>query len=103
LFGSQKGTLNGKVRIFNKIGDAYGFLNDVAYVADFENKVEFMLSCTILCNTDGIFNDDKYEYETIGQPFMKRLGEVIYEHEKQRSKKYLPDLSRFVIDYTQQH
>ena len=103
LYGSQKDTLPGNVRIFNKIGDAYGFLNDIAYVVDFDNKVEFMLSCTLLCNQDGIFNDDKYEYATVGQPFMKRLGEVIYNYEKRRSKKYLPDLSRFVIDYTSQH
>lgn len=100
LFGAAKGTLPGNIRIFNKIGDAYGFLNDVAYVVDFDSHIEFMLSCTMLCNTDGIFNDDKYDYETIGQPFMKRLGEVIYNYEKQRTKKNLPDLSRFIIDYS---
>lgn len=100
LFGAEKGALPNNIRIFNKIGDAYGFLNDVAYVVDFENKIEFMLSCTLLCNADGIFNDDKYDYETIGKPFMKRLGEVVYNYEKQRLKKFQPDLSRFVIDYT---
>ncbi len=92
--------MHNNIRIFNKEGDAYGFLNDIAYVADFENKIEFMLSCTILCNTDGIFNDDKYDYETIGFPFMKKLGQLIYNYEKQRPRKHLPDLSRFVIDYS---
>ncbi|MBA4140643.1 MAG: serine hydrolase [Segetibacter sp.] len=100
MYGSEKGTLPGNIRIFNKIGDAYGFLNDIAYIADFENKIEFMLSCSILCNTDGIFNDDKYDYETIGFPFMKNLGQVIYNYEKQRLRKHHPDLSRFVIDYS---
>ncbi len=100
LYGAQKGTMRNNIRIFNKEGDAYGFLNDIAYVADFENKIEFMLSCTILCNTDGIFNDDKYDYETIGFPFMKKLGQLIYNYEKQRPRKHLPDLSRFVIDYS---
>ncbi len=100
MYGSEKGTLPGNIRIFNKVGDAYGFLTDVAYIADFENKIEFMLSCTILCNTDGIFNDDKYDYETIGFPFMKTLGQLIYNYEKQRPRKRQPDLSRYVIDYT---
>jgi len=30
--------------VFNKPGWTYGFLTDVAYVVDFKNKVEFMLS-----------------------------------------------------------
>ncbi len=99
MYGSEKGTLPGNIRIFNKVGDAYGFLTDIAYIADFEKKIEFMLSCTILCNTDGIFNDDNYDYETIGFPFMKNLGQVIYNYEKQRTRKHRPDLSRFLIDY----
>jgi hypothetical protein len=101
LFGAQKGNLPQNIRIFNKVGDAYGFLTDVAYIVDFENKIEFMLSCSILCNSDGIFNDDKYDYETIGYPFMKNLGEAIYNHEKQRSRKHLPDLRRFTINYSE--
>src|SRR6185295_14620459 len=35
------------VRVFNKVGWSYGFLTDVSYVADFENKIEFMLSATV--------------------------------------------------------
>jgi hypothetical protein len=100
LFGGDASSIKPGVRIFNKIGQAYGFLTDVAYIVDVENNVEFMLSATLLCNTDGIFNDDKYDYSTIGFPFMKRLGETIYEHEKARVKKHQPGLSDFVIDYS---
>ena len=99
MYGSQKGTLPQSIRIFNKVGDAYGFLTDVAYVVDFENNVEFMLSATILCNKDGIFNDDKYDYDEIGFPFMKNLGQAVYEYERLRKKKYLSDLSRFKFKY----
>jgi hypothetical protein len=93
---------NEGVRIFSKAGWAYGFLTDVAYVVDLKNNVEFMLSATILCNTDGVFNDDKYDFETIGYPFMKLLGETIYRHELQRKRKFLPDLSAFKFDYTKE-
>jgi hypothetical protein len=72
---------------------------DVAYFADFEKNIEFMLSVTILANKDGVFNDSKYDYETIGFPFMKNLGRVIYEYESKRSRKNAPDLNEFKLLY----
>ncbi|MFN3784719.1 MAG: serine hydrolase [Spirosomataceae bacterium] len=99
LFGDKKEKMPSHIRIFNKVGDAYGYLIDNAYVVDFENKVEFMLSAVIYCNSDGILNDDKYDYETVGFPFMGELGRTIYQHELKRKKTHLPDLSEFVIDY----
>ena len=100
LLAGGKGAMENKnIRIFNKVGDAYGFLTDVAYIVDFEKGVEFMLSATIYCNSDGIFNDDKYDYETIGFPFLKQLGQTIYTHEVKRHRKHKPDLSRFKVDY----
>lgn len=99
LFGSTREKLPDHIRIFNKEGDAYGHLLDVAYVADFKNHIEFFLSAVIYCNNDGILNDDKYDYETIGIPFMKHLGEMIYDYELKRQRKYVPDLSSFEFKY----
>jgi Beta-lactamase enzyme family len=99
LFGREKGTLPQNIRLFNKTGDAYGQMLDVAYVVDYEKGVEFFLSAVTYCNSDGIINDDKYDYKTIGQPFMKNLGQVIYNYEVQRSKQHLPDLSEFKFTY----
>lgn len=87
------------IRIFNKVGDSYGYDIDNAYIVDFKNKVEFLLTAVVQSNEDGIYNDDKYEYATVCLPFLKNLGQVIYKHELQRKKKYLPDLSRFKFDY----
>jgi Beta-lactamase enzyme family len=100
LYGSEKGPLPKNIRVFNKVGDAYGQLLDVAYIVDFDKKIEFFLSAVIYCNSDGILNDDKYDYDTIGFPFMKHLGEVIYEYETKREKKIEADLSglKFVYD-----
>ena len=99
LYGSEKGKIPGNIRIFNKVGNAYGFLTDVAYIIDFENNIEFALSASIYVNKDEVFNDDKYEYETIGYPFMKNLGKAIYDYELTRKRKYKPDLSKFKITY----
>lgn len=100
LYGSEKGSMPSNIRIFNKVGDAYGFLTDVAYIVDFETKVEFMLGATIFCNEKGIFNSDDYQYDSIGFPFMKNLGRVVYDYELKRKRKYLPDLSEFTFDYS---
>jgi len=101
LYGAEKNVSKDGIRIFNKVGDAYGFLIDAAYIADYTNKIEFMLSAVIHCNSDGIFNDDKYDYDSVGYPFMKNLGQIIYDHELKRSKKTIPDLNSFRFNYTQ--
>lgn len=98
-YGSEKGKAEQDIRIFNKPGDAYGFLIDAAYFIDRKNSIEFFLSAAIHCNSDEIFNDDKYEYNTIGLPFMKNLGRVIYEYERTRVRKYQPVLSSMFFDY----
>ncbi|WP_210518569.1 serine hydrolase [Hymenobacter terricola] len=72
------------VRAFNKIGQAYGFLIDNAYVEDRANGVEFLLSAVLYVNADGVLNDDKYEYDAIGLPFLRDLGRRVYEAERRR-------------------
>lgn len=99
LYGSEKGVLPKTLRIFNKVGDAYGCLTDVAYVADFDRQVEFMLSARIYCNSDGVLGDDKYDYDNMGFPFMKHLGDVIYQYELQRPRTRKPDLNEFKMTY----
>ncbi len=102
LYGSEKGSLPKNVRIFNKVGDAYGQMLDVAYIVDFEKKIEFFVSAVIYCNSDGVLNDDRYNYDDIGFPFMKNLGRVLYDYELARPKKIVPDLSAWLFNYDKQ-
>jgi len=99
LYGSAPVDPLPGVRIFNKVGDAYGFLIDAAYVADFTHKIEFQVSAMIYCNSDSIFNDNKYDYESIGQPFFRHLGRLIYDYELRRKRTIEPDLSGLQFDY----
>ena len=87
------------VRVFNKVGWAYGFLIDASYVVDFKNGLEYMLAAVIYVNMDGILNDNRYEYETIGWPFMYQLGQTIYQHELTRKRKRKINLDRFKVPY----
>ncbi|MGB4773823.1 MAG: serine hydrolase [Daejeonella sp.] len=100
FYGADKNELPDlHIRIFNKIGDSYGYTIDNAYLVDFKTGVEFMLTAVIQSNEDGIYNDDQYGYATVCLPFMKNLGRVIYDLELKRKKKYLPDLDKFRFTY----
>lgn len=94
-------TLPEGVRVFNKVGWAYGFMTDASYVADFKNRVEFMLSATIYVNRDEILNDNQYEYESVAHPFLYQLGQTIYQHELKRPRQNRPNLNEFQIQYEQ--
>jgi hypothetical protein len=97
VYGGDAPEIPANIRIFNKVGDAYGFLTDAAYIVDFENNVEFILAATIFTNANETFNDDTYEYDEIALPFMRHLGKAIYEIELERERPHAPDLSRFVV------
>lgn len=81
LFGDTQDPIPEELQIFNKVGFAYGTLTDCAYIRDSRNGVEFLLTATILVNQNEIFNDDQYEYDEIGLPFLAALGRAIYDHE----------------------
>lgn len=99
-YGREKNVvIDPSIRIFNKYGDSYGFIIDNSYFVDFKNKIEFFLTAVVQSNEDGIYNDNKYDYETVCYPFMKNLGRIIYEFELNRSKKQLPDLSKYKMNY----
>ena len=79
IFGAQKGMANKNLRIYNKIGGAYGFLIDNALIRDRESGKEFFLSAIIFVNKNQTFNDDTYEYDEVGYPFFAALGKRCLE------------------------
>ena len=84
IYGDKKGEMNDNIRISNKVGMAYGTLTDVAYVRDKINNIEFMLTATILVNDNHTFNDDIYEYESKGIPFLSALGRQVLNLERNK-------------------
>lgn len=77
IYGDKKGVMTPEIRIFNKVGIAYGTLTDVAYIRDKNTGLEFFLTATVLVNENQIFNDNIYEYEELGIPFLAALGREI--------------------------
>jgi beta-lactamase class A len=86
MFGDSEEPLPEHIQIYNKVGYAYGTLTDCAYIKDNKNNVDFMLTATILVNKDEIFNDDNYEYDEVGIPFLAQLGREVYNFELARKK-----------------
>lgn len=64
--------------IYNKVGDAYGTLTDAAVFEDPATGRRFLLAATILVNRNGVFNDGRYEYETVGWPLLAALGRAAW-------------------------
>lgn len=95
IYGGEAEQMPPHIRIFNKVGWAYGYLTDVAYILDLKNEVEFMVSATIHVNDNQIFNDNQYQYESIGLPFFIHLGKLLYEHELKRPRSQKSNLQRF--------
>ncbi|QGU95724.1 hypothetical protein GOM49_12045 [Clostridium bovifaecis] len=86
IFGDTNEPIPSNIKVYNKIGCAYGYLIDNAYITDLEKGIEFMLTSVIYTNENEIFNDGKYEYYKVGMPFLANLGRVIYNYEINRRK-----------------
>ena len=79
MYGDSKERIPKHIKIYNKVGYAYGTLTETAYVRDEKTGVHFLLSATILVNENEVFNDDTYEFESVGIPFMAQLGREIHQ------------------------
>ena len=78
LFGDSKEAMPSHIKIHNKVGYAYGYLTDTAYIIDTQHQLAYIMTATIHVNEDQIFNDDVYEYESIGIPFLAELGRQVH-------------------------
>jgi hypothetical protein len=92
FFSDSSHKIPSHIRVFNKVGWAYGFMTDVSYVLDTKNNIDYMLSATIYVNSDGVVNDSKYDEETVGFPFFDKIGRAIYGYELNRSHQHKPTL-----------
>jgi len=96
IYGSSVATIKGdSMRVFNIVGRAYGFLIDCAYIVDYKNKIEFLLTAAVFVNQRNDIGGGRYEYELKGLPFLRDLSLSLYDLERQRKKKVIPDLKEF--------
>ena len=73
---------NRNIRVYNKIGQAYGTSTDNAYIKNYQDNVEFFLTATIYTNKNNIINDNVYEYEETAIPFLAKLSLSLYNNLK---------------------
>lgn len=99
FFQDSSHTIPPYIRIFNKVGWAYGFLTDVSYVIDTKHNIDYMLSATVYVNSDGVINDSKYDEESMGFPFLRALGKAVYEYELKRPRVHKPILKMKGVAY----
>ena len=68
------------IRVYNKIGQAYGTSTDSAYIKNYKEDVEFFLTATIYTNKNEIINDNIYEYGDTAIPFLSRISKTLYKN-----------------------
>lgn len=65
------------LRVYDKIGRAYGFSIENAYVEDRRSGSGFFVAAVLYTNPDGVVGDDRYGYAEIADPFFADLGEAL--------------------------
>ena len=93
LVGGTTERLDPSIRVFDKLGQYFGWTADAAYIVDYSTGVEFFLSAVIYTNSQHIVADNPEEYKSIAQPFFAQLGKVFYDYELHRKKKIEPHIS----------
>ncbi len=81
IYGDSTNKIDRQIRIYNKVGVAYGALTDISYIRDYQKDIEFFLSATIYVNQNQIVNDNIYEYDDVGIPFLAELARQVYKLE----------------------
>ena len=75
IYGDKDGMINDN--IFNKVGNAYGYSIDNAYIYEEKSDRHFVLTASIYTNGNNILNDNNYEYDEIGIPFLAEIGRLL--------------------------
>lgn len=65
--------------IANKVGLAYGFTSDTSFIFDRATGEGFFFAGVVYTNSNGVLNDNVYDYETKAFPMWEALGRVLTE------------------------
>jgi len=71
--------------ISNKNAQSYGYLADSAIIQEPAKRIAFALTAVVYVNRDGVLNDARYEYDSIGLPFLRELGQAALAQERSMS------------------
>lgn len=80
LRGIERVRARGKLKVYSKAGQAFGFLIANAYVVELETNRAFFVTAAIYANPDEVMNDDLYAYDTIAFPALADVGEAFTRH-----------------------
>ncbi len=79
IHGDEQSVSNEQIRVYNKIGQAYGTSIDNGLIKNYQDNIEFILTATIYTNKNKVINDNLYEYDDIAVPFLAKLSRGIYQ------------------------
>ena len=77
LRGLERVRPRAQLEIHSKVGQAYGFLIDNAYVVDKKTGRGFFLAAAVYANPDEVMNDDAYAYDSVAFPVLADVAEAV--------------------------
>lgn len=77
LPGLEKVAPKSAWRIANKVGRAYGFSVECAWVVHLPSGRGMFVQASVYTNSDGVVNDGRYDYDEVADPFFVALGEIV--------------------------
>ncbi len=76
LPGLERAAPKEQWRIANKVGRAYGFSVENAWVVHLPSGRGLFVAAVVYTNRNGVLNDGVYEYEEVADPFLAAVGEI---------------------------
>ncbi len=80
LRGLERVKPRSQLQIFSKVGQAFGFLIENAYVVDKTTGRSFFLAAAVYANPDETMNDDSYGYDATSFPALADVAEAVARH-----------------------
>lgn len=77
LAATQAALPGHRIRVYGKGGRAYGFSVENAYVVDETSGRSAFIAVAIYANDNDRINDDRYDYASVSEPFVARVGQRI--------------------------
>ena len=75
--GLERVRARGKLEVYAKVGQAYGFLTTNAYVVEKASGKAFFLAATVYANPNEVINDDLYAYDDVAFPALADVAEAV--------------------------
>ena len=94
MFGDSKDTIPDDIKIYNKVGTAYGYLIDCAYIENTTKDIGFFLTAVIHVNKNKIYTVSQLWKNTANSFKLLKLDDEQKKNIKSNLDKYKAEVTK---------